>query len=444
MSEDQQIEWKESWRDEYLKWICAFANSQGGTLVIGKRDDGSVKGIDNAKKLLESLPNKISNALGLVCDVDLKTEDVLEYIEITVHPFSSAVAYDGRYFKRTGSTTKLLTGQALSDFLREKSNLDWDEVIVSSATMNDIKEDTINSFKERAIAEGRIPSLTKNTPTETILRNLNLMNSEGKLTRAALILFGKDPKRVEFSAYLKIGKFRSSPTDLIAQDMLEMNAFELALQTIEILNIKYITRDISYKEGRRVETPEYPYDALREVIYNAIIHREYISSPITVRVNIESIEVWNMGTLPNEISIDELSEPHRSIPRNRLMANVFYMAGFIESWGRGTIKIIEECKKFGLPEPVIKEFQGGIAVTLYKSKNTNKFKQKEVDKTSNVSKNHQRVIDYILKNGEITSKDYATLFGVTDRTALRHLEELIQLEIIEKIGKSRSTRYILK
>lgn len=95
MTENQNIEWKETWRDEYLKWICGFANAQGGIIYIGTRDDGKVIGINNSKKLLEDLPNKIQNKLGIMADVNLLTEEGLEYIEIIVSPWSFPVNYNG-------------------------------------------------------------------------------------------------------------------------------------------------------------------------------------------------------------------------------------------------------------------------------------------------------------------------------------------------------------
>ena len=112
MTENQNIEWKESWRDEYLKWICGFANAQGGKIYIGTRDDGTVIGVNNSKKLLEDIPNKIQNKLGIVADVNLLEKDELEYIEIAVNPWAFPVNYDGEYHYRSGSTKQLLRGNA--------------------------------------------------------------------------------------------------------------------------------------------------------------------------------------------------------------------------------------------------------------------------------------------------------------------------------------------
>ena len=144
MPEQQNIEWKESWRDEYLKWICAFCNTKGGILIIGKRDDGSIKGIENSKKLLTTIPDKIINALGITCEVNLKVEGELEYIEIVVEQSKLPTAFDGRYYVRVGSTTRLLTGTALANFMLKMSNMDWEEVAIPYATIDDIDIEAIN------------------------------------------------------------------------------------------------------------------------------------------------------------------------------------------------------------------------------------------------------------------------------------------------------------
>ena len=86
MSEAQNIEWKQSWRDEYLQWVCAFANTEGGTLIIGKNDKGQTVDLSNVKKLLEDIPSKIKSHLGIISSVNLKEEDGQSYIEITTHP----------------------------------------------------------------------------------------------------------------------------------------------------------------------------------------------------------------------------------------------------------------------------------------------------------------------------------------------------------------------
>jgi len=128
MEESQNIEWKENWRDEYLKWICGFANAQGGTIYIGKNDKGEVVGIDNAKRLMDDLPNKIVTNLGIVCDINLLDENEKQLIEIIVEPYPNPVNYKGQYHYRSGSTKQELKGAALDKFLLQRYGKTWDSV----------------------------------------------------------------------------------------------------------------------------------------------------------------------------------------------------------------------------------------------------------------------------------------------------------------------------
>ena len=124
-AESQNIEYKESWRDEYLKWVCGFANAQGGTIYIGVRDDGRVVGVKNAKKLLEDIPNKIQTGLGIIADVNKHTENGFAYIEIKVEPSSFPISYHGEFHYRSGATKQQLTGIALSQFIMKKTGVRW-------------------------------------------------------------------------------------------------------------------------------------------------------------------------------------------------------------------------------------------------------------------------------------------------------------------------------
>ena len=96
VEESQNLEWKSSWRDEHLKWICGFANAQGGRLVIGKNDRGEVLGVKNPLRLMEEIPNKAQSLLGVVVDVNLKSEAGGEYLEIRVDPYPNPISYKGR------------------------------------------------------------------------------------------------------------------------------------------------------------------------------------------------------------------------------------------------------------------------------------------------------------------------------------------------------------
>lgn len=159
-SESQNIEWKQSWHDDCLKWICGFANAQGGRIFIGKDDSGKVTGLKNAKKLLEDLPNKIRDQLGLMPLINLREEDGKAYLEIIIEPSTVPISLRGSYYWRSGSVKQELKGHALTDFLLKKMGMTWDQVIQERATLDDIDDATIALFKKEAATAGRLPDIS--------------------------------------------------------------------------------------------------------------------------------------------------------------------------------------------------------------------------------------------------------------------------------------------
>lgn len=179
--------------------------------------------------------------------------------------------------------------------------------------------------------------------------------------RVALLAFASDPMRFFPSMTVKIGRFVSE-TNIVVQDVIEGNLFTMIENIMDILKSKYLKSVISYKGIHREEHLEYPVGALREAILNALIHRDYTGAVTQIRVNNNSLEIWNAGLLPEELKIEMLYGQHASIPRNRSLANLFFRAGYIESWGRGTIAIAQECKDYGLPAPTFNEQFGGFSI----------------------------------------------------------------------------------
>ena len=218
MQESQNIEWKESWRDEYLKWVCGFANANGGRIFIGKNDAGEIIGLKNPKRLLEDIPNKIQNHLGIICDVILHEKNNLKFIEIDVKPYEVPISYQGKYHYRSGSTKQELKGNALNEFLLKKAGKTWDDVVEPRAELDDIDINAIEKFKENAFKSKRMPFIKNENKIEVILDNL-LLTENKKLKRAAVLLFGKKPNRFYINAFVKIGRFGKTSDELLFQEI---------------------------------------------------------------------------------------------------------------------------------------------------------------------------------------------------------------------------------
>ena len=439
MPEKQNIEYKQSWRDEYLKWVCGFANAQGGQIFIGIDDKESVTGVDDYKKLMEDIPNKAVNHLGLVVDVNLHQKDGKHYIEIDVPVSNIPISYHGIYHYRSGSTKQELKGTALHDFLLKKIGRTWDDTPMDHANIEDIDGTAVASFLKAAIKSGRIYPAADKDDLNTFLQNLELITPDGKLKAAAILLFGKKPMRYFIHSYFKIGRFGTSDADLRFQDTVEGNIFEMVDKVIRLLKDRYLISPISYEGIQRIEKLEYPEAALREAVLNAIVHKDYTSTTIQLSVYDDKVMLWNPGKLPADIPLEKLKEKHASHPRNKHVAEVFFRAGYIESWGRGIEKIITACQEAGLPEPVFEEAWGGVVVTFLKDIYTDEYLR-----TLNINERQIKAIIYTKKEGRITNKEYQKLQDISDRTASRDLENLVRLNIFLREGDKKGSVYKLK
>ena len=350
MRESQNLEWKSSWRDEYLKWICGFANAQGGVLEIGKDDRGEIIGVSDPLHLLEDIRSKAQSRLGIVVDVNLKSGEGGEYLEIRVDPYPHPISYKGKYHYRSGSTKQVLRGAALNRFLLQKHGRNWDDSPMPGVGMRDLDGRTLDEFRRRGVASERLPADMLNETNSNLIEMLHLRDGE-YLRRAAILLFHPDPVRFFAGAFLKIGYFRTE-TDLAYQDLVEGNLFAQVDRAVDLLRTKYSKAEVSYDGIYRLESPPTPGAALREAVLNAVAHRDYgNSAPIQVRVYDDRIELWNPGSLPPDWTVDKLMGAHASAPQNPGLANPFFRAGMVEAWGRGIAHIVETCQAAGTADP---------------------------------------------------------------------------------------------
>ena len=331
------MEWKESWRDEYIKWICGFANAQGGILIIGKNDKGEITGVANATSLSVDIPNKVRDMLGIMVDVNVLQENEKPYLEIVVEPYPYPINYKGQYHYRSGSTKQELKGNALNKFVLQRTGKHWDSIPLPGLRVNELELAAFDLFRKKAIQSRRVDEETLNVSNENLLHHLHLTDEE-QLKRATALLFYADPEKYVTGAFVKIGFFED---DLIYQDEIHGNLFLQVDKTMDLLFTKYLKAKITYEGITRVETFPYPEKSLREAIVNAIVHKEYNSGiPIQIKVFDNKLIIWNDGQLPPDWTLNDLLTTHPSKPNNPDIANTFFRAGMIESWGRGIEKII--------------------------------------------------------------------------------------------------------
>lgn len=449
MAESQNIEWKESWRDEYLKWICGFANAQGGKIYIGTNDDGTVVGVEDSKRLMEDIPNKIQNALGIVADVNLLTEDGKDYIEIDVKPSNFPVNYKGQYHYRSGSTKQQFRGIALADFLMEKTGVRWEDVPVAGVTVDDLDKDSFDIFRREALRSKRMTKADLNISNDELLDKLDLKTPVG-LKRAAIMLFHRTPEKWVTGCYTKIGKFGKG-ADLQYQDEVHGSLFLQADRVVDLIYLKYLKAPITYDNMTRVETYPYQKDAVREALYNALIHSCWFSgAPIQIRIEEDAMYISNDCVFPSDWTAETLMHRHRSRPYNPTIANAFFRAGYVESWGRGIQKICECCEAYGTKPPEYFVHSEDIMVKLSAlSENdvfatssainavTEKVTDSKIKVTEKVTEKEQKVIDVIIRNPEYTTTEIGKELEITRKTVSKRLKSLKERGVVERIGSDR-------
>ncbi|NLN96684.1 MAG: transcriptional regulator [Bacteroidales bacterium] len=437
--EHQNVEWKESWHNDYFKWICGFANAQGGTLFIGIDNKGNTKHLDNAKKLLKDLPNQVRDLLGLMVDVNLHTASGDNYIEIVVEPYPFPISFRGKYYYRSGSTLQELRGDALAKFLLKRQGKKWDGVPVPNVTADNLKNETFDFFRKRATKSKRLEPEDLAGTNQELLVSLQLyLDDEKMLKRAAILLFHPQPEKYVTGAYIKIGYFENE-ADLLYQDEAHGNLFEQIEKTMDLLFTKYIKALISYEGISRVETYEYPKEAIREALLNAVAHKDYSGgAPIQIKVFKDRLMIWNDGQLPDNWTISNLLKKHASKPFNPDIANTLFRSGYIESWGRGIEKMISFCKEARIPEPNYSFEASDFLVEFRKD-----IYHQEYLVELGLNERQVKAVLFVKENGKITNSEYQLLNKISSRTAARDLESLVEIGVLKMKGERKGTFYEL-
>jgi ATP-dependent DNA helicase RecG len=439
MKESQIVEWKLNWKDEWLKSICAFANTNGGTLIIGKDDTGKIVGIDDAKHLLESIPNKARDILGVYPEIHLHNEDEKDYLEIFTPRYQTLVSYRGGFYVRSGSTTLELKGDALSQMMLKRYGRTWDGLVSTNVKISELPNDALKIFRELSESSGRLDLNDLSVSNEELIEKLYLVDNN-LLKNSAILLFHPTPQKFFPGAVIKIGHFYDN-TEIRFHDEIQGNLFTQSQMVIDTLFIKYLKATVDYDGIVRIEKFPIPKYALREAILNAIIHRNYsTSTTIQIRVYSDKIEIWNPAILPEGWTSTESITSHPSSPQNPGIANAFFRAGEIEAWGRGIGKIISACRDIGAPVPQWK-YDGTFLLTKLKFSNEyiekigayadNNTEIQDTQQKSSITisekfKRQNLILESFRRNPKLTPKDISSFFNIHLRTIQRDIAELTE------------------
>lgn len=334
---------------------------------------------------------------------------------------------------------------SLIEFLKEEGIVGrgaFDERICEEAKWTDIDEDKVRWFLKVAKAVRKYP-LKPEASIKIVLMHLDLLKN-GKFTNAAILLFGKNPHRFFLQAETKCLQFSGTEVKkpFVSYQVYGGNLFEQIDKArsfvLDAIKFPVIQKAGSSQFHRPFEIPEF---SIQEAIVNAVAHRNYNSSSgVQVMVFADRVEVWNSGSLPPELTVEDLKKPHTSFPANPLIANVLYLADYAQRAGSGTLEMIEQCKTQGVPEPeflLIRnvEFRSILPKDLFTEDMLVKIDLNDRQLTA---------VRHAKEKGQITNKDYREVLNLPRRTALRDLNGLCEKGVFQKIGLTgRNARYIL-
>ena len=444
--ESETVEFKASLAEtkQIIETLSAFSNGGGGMVYVGVDDRGSVRGVDIGKSTLENLANEIKRNTDppLFPSIYIEVLDGKEVIciEVNESPTKPMFAFD-KVFKRVGKTNQRITSNEIRKIFSEGLENKWDSQLLPSASLDDIDWEFVTNFY--------IPRYERRTKTkirgkpEPLLVTLGCVK-DGAPTNGGILLFGKNPQRFFINSYIALARYKT--TD-VSTERLDYKEFQGNIYHQIDKCDRYIFEHIAMMSKQypgiveREDIPEYGLFTIRELITNAVCHRDYRdqSSKIIIKIFSDSIEFFNLGGLPKNITIKNITEQQYS--RNPVIARSLAKIGFIEELGEGWDKILDEHGKHPL-HPKMPKIGGdgtSMLVTIYSTR-----EKMERPVIGDLNERQRTALEYIKTNGRITNREYQKLNLVGNKTAYKDLSDLVDKGVLIPKGKGRSRRYILR
>ena len=434
--ENEAVEFKKDFDKESIETVSAFANKNGGSIFIGVNDKGRIVGVDIGKETLRKWENEISQNTEpiVIPEIELAIINNKKIIIINIKESPiKPISFKEICYLRVKNSNRKLTPKEVAELHFQTIGSSWDSHPAKGVKLEVIDFEKVKKYIQLA-NEGRRKKIGEKQ--SEFLEKSGLVKGN-KPTWASILLFGKNPQKFVLQAKVHCGKFKNE-TIILDDQMIEGDLIDQIEKAMDFIKKHISVRFVITGKPRRDEIWEYPLEALREAIVNAIVHRDYTeSSEIQIKIYDDELVIWNPGKLPPGISLEDLYRSHRSILRNKLIAQVFYDVEFIEQWGSGIKRMINACIEQNLPTPKFEEYQG-FKVTFRKP-----FSK---DQLLNIGLNERQVeaIKFAESKGSINNKEYQNLNNITKRTATRDLMDLTQRNVFKTIGKGkRGIKYIL-
>ena len=376
IGESSTIEFKKSTASlrSASETLCAFLNGSGGKVLIGIADNKQIIGQqinDQTKQEIGNVLRKFEPTANIEIQyVSTELEKML--IILTAHPDHQSIPYtfDGRPYERKESSTSIMPQNRYQQLLlsRNLRPISWESQIAIGSSIDDLDHDEIIKTLKEITRTRRLESSLSSSSVTDILTRLKLIEN-GQLTNAAIVLFSKEVSGNYLQCVIRMARFKGTKKgSFIDSKHVFGNAFQLLKEAELFINRNTaISSYIKNNEMARVDEPEYPFEAIREALINAICHRDYSShgGSITITIFDDRLEIANTGILSSDLSIADLKIAHISHPRNPRITNVFFRRGLIEAMGMGTQEIFYACEDAKMKAPDFYEQAGAFVVRLW-------------------------------------------------------------------------------
>lgn len=441
--ENSKVEFKERRDQEAIETAAAFANTNGGAILIGVSDHRVITGITIGKETLRDVANRISQAIEPrvimeVESVEIEGKSVL-LVQITESQIKP-VSVKGICYKRIGNSNRVMSPQEIAQMHLKSVGQTWDQLSVVSAKNHDIDEQKIQWYLTRREANRNVAQ-PQNMTVPDLLRNINCISEEETPTHAGILFFGKHPQKFFQNAQLRVVRFKGTSVTHPVIDRLDCSGtlWEIVNAAEEFIrrNIRLLSLRGS-KSFQRDDKFEYPLEALREAIINGLIHRNY-QEPADVRVFIfdNRIEIINPGSFPEDV------RPHKPIhrPVNPILSQLMYDVGFVERYGSGIKMMQRLCKESENKEPRY-ELHPLETKIIFDSPIQDTTLLEIDDISEQLNDRQKNALFHAEKNGQIATKEYVEINRVSRGIAYVELRDLTDKGLLTVIGKGRGTKYI--
>ena len=418
--ESENLEFKREVTDSLIKEIIAFANTNGGTILIGYNDDGSICGVPDVRSEMDKISNKIydsiepnvsflvSSKIEKIENKDVIIIKVLQGINKPYYIKSKGMIPNG-VFVRLGATVRNATPELIREMLMETLNITFEKNISINQDLTFLYATRI--FKEKGL------SFTNHEQ-----KFLGLINEKNQYTNLGLMLSDQSPFTIKMAIYPGNDKSEFIDTKETSGSILE--SLDQAISYLKLNNKK----SSKIKGIKRIDCYDYPINTLREVLLNAIGHKDYsIPSSILIHIFKDKMEFINLGGLVKGLTIEDI-KLGGSASRNPMLINIFHHLGLVEAYGSGIPRIFDSYKN-STSKPNIKV-----------APNTFLF---EIPKIS-TKKEFNKIIDYIDITGGATRSELESILSLKKGATINILNEMQENNIIEKVGRARDTIYKLK